>query len=432
MRIRNTTQYGLVALILLSGCSDKKRPIDLGEIPAKEKVIAQGQILPKAGIVRLSAAPGDIVEEVDATVGADVDKGKELVVMRSAALRVKQIRALEVQKKAAEQEAKQKIAQASQQVRIAHAKLENVKSMKASLPRKAELLEIASKQLKAAEKVLEKLVDISKSKLTKEFVGGLEIDRQKMAVQDAELKYRQQKEVYDQAKDDVTLAMKAATIELEVAEELKASAEAFSPADVLDAQIATLRQEMIAAKILAPFQGRILSVNARPGEAGVPQIPLIEMADLSTMVVEVEINDRDAARVKKGQKAEVKSRAFEGRLPGKVAHVYAMVGKPQLKPLDPLARKDYRAKIAVIELDSPSKARDWLQLQVEVTIVVAEESGQSTKASGENSGKANKGSVEKNGKKAKASDKSDKKAAGETSDVSSELGSAESESKKQS
>ena len=81
----------------------------------------------------------------------------------------------------------------------------------------------------------------------------------------------------------------------------------------------------------------------------------------------------DAARVQVGDAATVTSRAFgEASLQGRVSEKFVLVGRPQLKPLNPLARVDYRSVTANVELDAASvaRARDWLQLQVEVVIDV--------------------------------------------------------------
>ena len=91
---------------LLSGCRQDNRSAQTpatGE--ASPRVVAQGQILPAAGIVRLSAAPGDIVQLVEVTeAGTHVEAGTELVVMRSSILREKEISALQAQLTAARQE----------------------------------------------------------------------------------------------------------------------------------------------------------------------------------------------------------------------------------------------------------------------------------------------------------------------------------------
>jgi hypothetical protein len=97
------------------------------------------------------------------------------------------------------------------------------------------------------------------------------------------------------------------------------------------------------------------------------------MTNLEKLVCEAEINEMDAALVQPGQSATISSRAFgEQTLKGTVQHKYRLVGRPQLKPLDPLARVDFRTVTATIVLDEQSvaMAREWLQLQVEITIDV--------------------------------------------------------------
>ena len=80
----------------------------------------------------------------------------------------------------------------------------------------------------------------------------------------------------------------------------------------------------------------------------------------------------DAALVQAGQSAIIRSKAFPQPLAGKVLRKSPLVGRPQLRPLDPLARVDYRAVTALIQLDreSTETARQWLQLQVEVEIAI--------------------------------------------------------------
>jgi HlyD family secretion protein len=134
-------------------------------------------------------------------------------------------------------------------------------------------------------------------------------------------------------------------------------------------QIEALKLEAENSTITAPQAGKILTINATPGESAM-QLPLIEMANLDRMVCEVEVNEMDAAFVELQQTAIIRSRAFAAPLTGIVVHKSPLVGRPQLRPLDPLARVDYRAVTTLIELDAKSTAvgKDWLQLQVEVEI----------------------------------------------------------------
>ncbi|MEO8269930.1 MAG: hypothetical protein ABI557_09425, partial [Aureliella sp.] len=60
-------------------------------------------------------------------------------------------------------------------------------------------------------------------------------------------------------------------------------------------------------------------------------------------------------------------------LKGQVAKKFRLVGRPQLRSLNPLARADYRTVTAIVDLDTPSIeiAKNWVQLQVEVEIQTA-------------------------------------------------------------
>ena len=95
------------------------------------------------------------------------------------------------------------------------------------------------------------------------------------------------------------------------------------------------------------------------------------MADLSALVCEIEVNEMDAPEIMAGQAATISSRALgEQSLKGQVAKKFKLVGRPQLRSLNPLARADYRTVTALVDLDAASTeiAQNWVQLQVEVEI----------------------------------------------------------------
>ncbi len=327
--------------------------------------------MPADGFVQLAAAPGDVVDQVHVTVGDQVSAGDKLVTMRSEAVRQKQLDALRQQLIQAQREQQRVVAGAVRKVQAAELKLQHIASQQSALERQNKLLDLAKQQVESSQQVLHQLRTIARDALTSEFVGQLEIDRQALAVGDAELKYQQQKEQHNQASEDLNWAEKAAELELETAREMLASAEAAEPLSAIRSEIETLEEQSRSALMLAPSDGLIVAVNANPGEASI-QMPLVELANVEQMVCEVEINDMDAARVTEGDAATIRSRAFgDVELQGRVKHKYSMVGRPQLKPLDPLARADYRSVTAVVELEpgkSAEFARQWLQLQVEVEI----------------------------------------------------------------
>ena len=358
----------LSALLLLAGCKQSASSVEPQAAQVSSRIVAQGQIMPAGGILRLSATPGDVVDSISVErLGVEVDQDAELVVMRSARVREKEAAALAAQWKAAQQQKQLGIEQAENQFRIAKAKLENFEAKIDSLPRQKELLELAEQQVRAGEAVLGKLERISVDQRTREFIGGMEIDRQRIAVDEARLKFLEQREAYLQAEQDLQLARDAALLELELAESAADQARKNTGPDVAEAQLSALREQIEQSRIRAPIAGTILAIHARPGETSA-QFPLIEMADLTALVCEVEVNERDAARLEVGQRAIISSHAFTESIEGFVAEIHTVVGQPLLRSPDPLAQSDYRTVTAIVRLCESGVARDWLQLQVQVEI----------------------------------------------------------------
>jgi hypothetical protein len=98
------------------------------------------------------------------------------------------------------------------------------------------------------------------------------------------------------------------------------------------------------------------------------QTPLIEMANLDVIVCELEVNVGQARYVQVGQKVVLRSESLQRPLTGVVQEKSALVGKPKLRSVDPLAAVDYRTLSVIVKLDEPDQARDWIQLQVDAEI----------------------------------------------------------------
>ncbi len=364
-----------VLLLVTSGCYRGSRPTppprsqaDVAKL--KSKIVAQGQILPAGGVARLLGAPGDIVDEVLVETGQEVKAGEQLVRLRSENVAQAQLAVLEARRIDAEQTWMRAVKAAQQQVEASTLSLKHLAAQQKQLDRNASLLKLASEQVESSKRVMAQLEAISNDELAGGYVGQIEIDRQKVAVGEAELAYEQKLSTHQKAVEDFQFAQRAAEVELEVASDALESAKASNALKIIDLEIATLKEKSSAAKIVAPTDGKILAVRTRRGEA-TTNFPLIEMANISQIVCEVEINEMDAAIVSEGQKARIYSRAFAEPLTGTVAKKHSLVGRPQLRPLDPLARVDFRSITAVVELDGTAakQAQDWLQLQVEVEII---------------------------------------------------------------
>ncbi len=360
-----------LVLCTLFGCQTSE--IELpppASLPIRTTVIAQGQILPAGGIIRLAAPPGDVVASLLVDVGSQVNRGDLLLQLRSQEVTAAKLQTLRLQRQEAERERETAVASAQRQLASVELKIEHVQSQQESLGRKAELLEIAQEQVIASERMLKKLETISSNAVTSEFVGQLEIDRQRFSLRDAQLKYREQSETHRQANQDLEWGLKGAEAERAAAQALLAAAQASQALQILDAEIEALTNQAAASQIVAPIDGVILALNASVGESSL-SFPLVELANLDKLVCEVEINELDAASVQPGQAATISARGLgERQLRGRVERKFNLVGRPQLRSPDPLARVDYRTVTATVMLDDESAAiaKDWLQLQVEVSI----------------------------------------------------------------
>ena len=138
----------------------------------------------------------------------------------------------------------------------------------------------------------------------------------------------------------------------------------------MEKELEAARAQFEAALVRSPLDGVVLAVDVQAGEAGAG-MPAIACANVERLICEAEVNVIDAGQVEPGAAVEIHSPAFGDRvLRGTVSTRHPLVGTPLLKPLNPLARTDFRAVKVDIEIDQQDcqAARTWLQLQVEVLI----------------------------------------------------------------
>lgn len=88
-----------------------------------------------------------------------------------------------------------------------------------------------------------------------------------------------------------------------------------------EGQLNVARTEFLSAQaaldrltIRAPIAGRILQMNAKPGEVASPGgPPLVVLGDISALRVRAELDERDFGEIKVGQSVMVRPAAFRGR-----------------------------------------------------------------------------------------------------------------------
>jgi len=244
------------------------------------------------------------------------------------------------------------------------------------------LLTLGKEQVSAAEKALARVESVANDPLTSSFAGATQLDQQQIAVGEAELKYQQQAEAYEQAQDAAKLNAVAAAQELKAAQLALASAEQSMATKAIEAELKALELGLQSAYVNAPQDAVVVAINIRVGEAAA-QYALIELADVTRVICTAEVVEGDVGLVKADQLVLINSPALPKVLHGKVLRIARLVGRPQLAVADPLAKADYRSVSVEIEIDSADVpiASNWLQLQVNVEIAIADEDENASAAS---------------------------------------------------
>jgi HlyD family secretion protein len=165
---------------------------------------------------------------------------------------------------------------------------------------------------------------------------------------------------YEQAFRDLGVAdanLRAAmrTEELLAAPPLRED-KARADAEVLAAEgrARTVQERIGKCLILAPIDGTVLRVFARPGESysTVTPRPLFSLADTSARYIKAEIDERDVDKAAIGQKVIIQADALDGRtLTGSVVRISAMMGRKSISTSDPSDKSDRDVLEAVIGLE---------------------------------------------------------------------------------
>lgn len=140
-----------------------------------------------------------------------------------------------------------------------------------------------------------------------------------------------------------------------------------SQLDVAQADAANARVNLKAAFVSAPADGRVVKIEAYPGEEAGPA-GVLDLARAGAMYVEAEVYESDIARVHPGQKATVSSDLFSGDLSGTVESIGTTVSKAEVLPLDPVTYADARVIRVWIRLDQGERVAGLIRGKVNVVI----------------------------------------------------------------
>ena len=139
-----------------------------------------------------------------------------------------------------------------------------------------------------------------------------------------------------------------------------------------EAQMSSARGELALArvnleklKIRAPIDGTVLQININPGELAAPSTlqPLLSIANLSTLNVRAELDERDISEIRIGQAASVRATAFPGKeFAGTVMSIAPLVEPSRLGSRG--NRTDVDAVEVVVKLTQPGPLTTGMKVDV--------------------------------------------------------------------
>ena len=131
--------------------------------------------------------------------------------------------------------------------------------------------------------------------------------------------------------------------------------------------LAFARVNLEKTKIRAPIDGTVLQINIHPGELAAPSAlqPLLLVANVSTLNVRAELDERDVAGIKVGQAASVRAAAFADKeFAGTVTSIGPLVEPSRLSSRGSGNRTDVDAVEVVVRLEQPGPLTTGMKVDV--------------------------------------------------------------------
>lgn len=340
--------------------------------PIIESISGLGRIEPQGKAISLSA-PTSLeaakVERLLVKEGDRVNQGDIIAILDG---RQRQLAALE---------------EAKTQVKIAQARLEQVKAgakRGAVLARQAA---IANLQEELAGEIQTQQATIAK--LTAELnnaqtefqryrqlyqqgaISASELDNKSLSLKTARERLNEAKATLDRTQRTLKAKLQEARANLAETAEVRPVDIQIAQAQLQQARAAVAKAEsdMELAYVRAPFDGEILAIHTRPGET-LSDKGIAQLGRTDQMMVIAEIDRHDINRVKIGQRATISSGIFSEKLQGSVERISSLIGKNDILDTDPAAEEDMRVVEVEILLDPQDSKRvaKLTNLEVDVTL----------------------------------------------------------------
>ena len=382
-RIANPAWIAAAAIALALGCNASRlvidpptttpmvglREVSLSESNRQNQVLAQGRIQPAKGIVRINALPGDRIDEILVRPGQTIQKDQPLIVMQSHQLKRLELETALLKLEEARSMLSIKKQEADLAIEAAQLKIQSSKQMLLQATAQQDLAKKGTEQVVSLKKQISTLQELRDSPLTRAAIGTVELETKKNDLLRATSVSEQTLLAADQGVEMAKLQLSQSEKSLLAANETRQLVDRSAPIDSLQKQIEILQVQLQQTNLISPINGVVISLNAEVGERSA-QIPLAEVADVTSMVCVAEVHESDVSKIAIDDPVELRSSALGKALSGHVMRIDRVVGAVQLRSPNPMARSDFRAIPVWISIDKQDTdvAAQRLQLQVEVSI----------------------------------------------------------------
>ncbi|OWY67224.1 HlyD family secretion protein [cyanobacterium TDX16] len=365
-----TAIAGATGFYVVSQSSQPSPPV--ATTPPVTQVTALGRLEPETEAIRLfapSALDGDRVDQLLVKEGDRVKAGQTIAILDSR------------------DRLQNALAQAREQVRVAQAKLAQVRAGAKTGEIKAQEATIARIQAEIAGETSTQNATIARyqaevSNALAEYNRFLQLYRQG-AISASNIDSRRLTLETAQAQLKEALSGKNRTVETLQAQlqEAKATLNQIAevrPVDVnaaqteVDTAIAaakTAETQLQEAYIRAPISGQILKIRTREGEK-ISDSGIVEMGQTAQMVAVAEVYQTDIGKVKLGQPAIITSQAISEQLRGQVSQIGLQVDRQNVfsnQPGENLDRRIVEVKIRLTP-EASQQVAGLTNLQVETAI----------------------------------------------------------------
>ncbi len=323
--------------------------------PARRSIMALGTIEPRDGIVQISSAlVGYRIKQVHVTEGQTVKPGEILVELDAAVADAEYQLAVTRQAEALERQqsevavAKERAASAELAVRQA------ADGAPLEIEAQQSRIAVANLKVRQAQQDVEHLVQLRS--LSEPLASEQQVQHQRIMLEGATAELEAAKVALKRLEQALKFQEQTAAAELRVAKQALEFAERGTGIESLKQGVALANLKLAQTRITSATAGTVLNITAHAGEV-VAQQPLLQLADLGSLVCVTEIEAADVPLLEPNHIARVSCRAFQNTvLEGKLDHVGNRVSQAALRPLDPRQPVDRNVVRGVILIDSQRAA----------------------------------------------------------------------------